>query len=179
MGQPEHLCMCVRVCVVEHSRGSMWRDPGVWAVCGRVVVVVSQVFEEGSVGQVPGGGSLSTYQELCSLATELGQPDLVYKFMDLAHHQQVRVVGGGRDWEHGNTGGACASRECDCLWWWWCCCLTRHSTRGAARRLVLPAWPSWRGTRWRPMCSSWCPSFTGALLLLLLLHSLGRALRWS
>ncbi len=38
---------------------------------------------------VPGGAGLSTYQELCSLATDLGQPDLVYKFMDLAHHQQA------------------------------------------------------------------------------------------
>lgn len=36
-----------------------------------------------------GGGSLSTYRELCSLATDLGQPDLIYKFMDLAHHQSA------------------------------------------------------------------------------------------
>lgn len=50
----------------------------------------TRVFEEGAVGAAPGGGSLSTYQELCSLATELGQPDLVYRFMDLAHHAQVR-----------------------------------------------------------------------------------------
>ena len=26
------------------------------------------------------------------MATEVGQPDLVYKFMDLAHHQQVRAA---------------------------------------------------------------------------------------
>jgi len=26
------------------------------------------------------------------MATEVGQPDLVYKFMDLAHHQQVRCL---------------------------------------------------------------------------------------
>ncbi|KAF5832303.1 proteasome stabiliser-domain-containing protein [Dunaliella salina] len=49
----------------------------------------TRVFEEGAIGNAPGGGSLSTYQELCSMATEVGQPDLVYKFMDLAHHQQA------------------------------------------------------------------------------------------
>lgn len=29
----------------------------------------TKVFEEGAVGKIPGGGSLTTYQELCSLAT--------------------------------------------------------------------------------------------------------------
>ncbi|GIL84022.1 hypothetical protein Vretifemale_12732, partial [Volvox reticuliferus] len=62
----------------------------------------TQVFEEGALGNAPGGGAgsgsgagggssgssggLSTYKELCALATDLGQPDLIYKFMDLAHH---------------------------------------------------------------------------------------------
>ena len=46
----------------------------------------TKVFEEGQIGEAPGGGSLSTYKELCSLATEMGQPDLLYKFMDLANH---------------------------------------------------------------------------------------------
>ena len=32
------------------------------------------------------GGNLSTYKELCSLATDMGQPDLVYKFMHLANY---------------------------------------------------------------------------------------------
>lgn len=32
-----------------------------------------------------GGGSISTYKELCSLATDMGQPDLIYRFMDLAN----------------------------------------------------------------------------------------------
>ena len=44
------------------------------------------------MGEAPGGGNLSTYKELCSLATELGQPDLVYKFMDLANHQVMSLV---------------------------------------------------------------------------------------
>ena len=38
------------------------------------------------MGEAPGGGSLSTYKELCALATDMGQPDLVYRFMDLANH---------------------------------------------------------------------------------------------
>lgn len=36
----------------------------------------SKLFEAGQLGSTPGGGSLTTYKELCSLATELGQPDL-------------------------------------------------------------------------------------------------------
>ena len=31
--------------------------------------------------QAPGGGSIGTYKELCALATDLGQPELVYRFM--------------------------------------------------------------------------------------------------
>ena len=34
-------------------------------------------------------GSLSTYKELCSLASSLNQPDLVYKFMNLANHSAI------------------------------------------------------------------------------------------
>lgn len=33
-----------------------------------------------------GGAGAATYKELCSLATDMGQPDLVYKFLDLAGH---------------------------------------------------------------------------------------------
>ncbi|GMH13042.1 hypothetical protein Nepgr_014883 [Nepenthes gracilis] len=47
----------------------------------------SEVFQEGTIGESPSGGKLSTYKELCSLATEMGQPDLIYKFMDLANYQ--------------------------------------------------------------------------------------------
>jgi len=53
----------------------------------------TKVFQEGELGKVPttnsGSGAnsgLSTYKELCSLATDMGQPDLVYKFMHLANH---------------------------------------------------------------------------------------------
>ena len=46
----------------------------------------TKVFEEGELGKNPTGGNMSTYKELCSLATDMGQPDLVYKFMHLANH---------------------------------------------------------------------------------------------
>ena len=42
------------------------------------------VFQEGEMAKVPssaGGGNLSTYKELCSLASDMGQPDLVYNLV--------------------------------------------------------------------------------------------------
>jgi len=54
----------------------------------------AQVFEEGAIAindkALRGDNeknSLTTYQELCSVVTDIGQPDLIYKFMDLANHQ--------------------------------------------------------------------------------------------
>ncbi|XP_057801656.1 uncharacterized protein LOC131016878 isoform X2 [Salvia miltiorrhiza] len=47
----------------------------------------TEVFQEGAFGESPSGGKLSTYKELCNLANEMGQPDLIYKFMDLANYQ--------------------------------------------------------------------------------------------
>ncbi|KAG0174143.1 hypothetical protein DFQ29_007586 [Apophysomyces sp. BC1021] len=44
------------------------------------------LFEEGALGTTPEGSSITTYKELCSLASELNQPDLIYKFMNLANH---------------------------------------------------------------------------------------------
>lgn len=49
----------------------------------------TQIFKEGELGAAPSGGQLSTYRELCSLATDLNQPDLIYKFMNLANHNAV------------------------------------------------------------------------------------------
>jgi len=34
-------------------------------------------------------GDFTTYKELCQVANELGQPDLVYKFLDLASHHSI------------------------------------------------------------------------------------------
>uniref|UniRef100_A0A914UY02 Uncharacterized protein n=2 Tax=Plectus sambesii TaxID=2011161 RepID=A0A914UY02_9BILA len=47
------------------------------------------VFEKGALGKTPGGETLSTYRELCALATDLNQPDLMYKFMQLASHNAL------------------------------------------------------------------------------------------
>ena len=57
----------------------------------------AEVFEEGTIAlddkALRSGdsdkSSLTTYQELCSVVTDIGQPDLIYKFMDLANHQRA------------------------------------------------------------------------------------------
>jgi proteasome component ECM29 len=49
----------------------------------------TQLFEPGTIGTAPDGSQLSTYKELCSLASEMNQPDLVYRFMHLASHNQL------------------------------------------------------------------------------------------
>ncbi|XP_046357928.2 proteasome adapter and scaffold protein ECM29-like isoform X1 [Haliotis rufescens] len=49
----------------------------------------TQMFEEGSLGKTPEGGSMSTYKELCAIANDLNQPDLIYKFMHLANHNAM------------------------------------------------------------------------------------------
>ncbi|XP_075681729.1 proteasome adapter and scaffold protein ECM29 [Rhinoderma darwinii] len=48
----------------------------------------TEVFQ-GSIGKAPDGQGLSTYKELCSLASDLSQPDLIYKFMNLANHHAM------------------------------------------------------------------------------------------
>jgi proteasome component ECM29 len=45
------------------------------------------VFQEGGIGKDLSGEKLSTYKELCCLANEMGQHDLIFKFMDLANYQ--------------------------------------------------------------------------------------------
>ncbi|XP_045609918.2 proteasome adapter and scaffold protein ECM29 isoform X1 [Procambarus clarkii] len=49
----------------------------------------TKIFQEGELGKAPSGAQLSTYRELCSLATDLNQPDLIYKFMNLANHNSI------------------------------------------------------------------------------------------
>merc|ERR1719195_2324112 len=49
----------------------------------------SKIFGEGQLGKAPTGENLTTYKELCSLASDLNQPDLVYKFMNLANHNAI------------------------------------------------------------------------------------------
>ncbi|KAJ3409587.1 hypothetical protein HDV05_004331 [Chytridiales sp. JEL 0842] len=47
------------------------------------------LFQEGALGATPDGSSLSTYQSILSLASDMNQPDLVYKFMSLASHNAI------------------------------------------------------------------------------------------
>ncbi|XP_066460523.1 proteasome adapter and scaffold protein ECM29 isoform X2 [Eleutherodactylus coqui] len=49
----------------------------------------TEVFQGSSIGKAPDGQGLSTYKELCSLASDLSQPDLIYKFMNLANHHAM------------------------------------------------------------------------------------------
>ncbi|XP_065083000.1 proteasome-associated protein ECM29 homolog [Ochlerotatus camptorhynchus] len=46
----------------------------------------TKLFEEGVLGKAPSGGNLTTYKELCSLASDLNQPEMIYQFMQLANH---------------------------------------------------------------------------------------------
>jgi len=56
---------------------------------GHEVTGDTKLFQEGVLGKTPQGGNLSTYKELCSLASDLNRPDLVYKFMHLANHHSL------------------------------------------------------------------------------------------
>ena len=49
----------------------------------------TQLFGDKEMGRTPTGENLSTYRELCSLASDLNQPDLVYKFMHLANYNAM------------------------------------------------------------------------------------------
>ena len=48
----------------------------------------TKVFEEGQLGKAPGGENMSTYKELCSLASDIN-PELVYQFMHLANNNAI------------------------------------------------------------------------------------------
>jgi len=40
------------------------------------------------------GTGLATYKELCTLATDMGQPDLIYRFMELANYHVSHPMDG-------------------------------------------------------------------------------------
>ncbi|KAI9579486.1 proteasome-associated protein ECM29 homolog [Glossina fuscipes] len=46
----------------------------------------TELFAEDMLGKTPSGGNITTYKELCSLASDLNQPEMVYQFMQLANH---------------------------------------------------------------------------------------------
>uniref|UniRef100_A0ABD2WFD9 TOG domain-containing protein n=1 Tax=Trichogramma kaykai TaxID=54128 RepID=A0ABD2WFD9_9HYME len=49
----------------------------------------TKLFEEGELGKSPTGGNMTTYKEICSLATDLGKPELTYRFLHLANHNAL------------------------------------------------------------------------------------------
>lgn len=48
-----------------------------------------EIFKQEQIGKTPDGANISTYKELCSLASDLNQPDLIYRFMNLASHNSM------------------------------------------------------------------------------------------
>ena len=56
----------------------------------RNITADTELFDKGTLGSAPGdGGQLSTYKELCSLASDMNQPELVYRFLHLANHNAM------------------------------------------------------------------------------------------
>lgn len=55
----------------------------------KLVTDDTKLFEEGVLGKTPMGGNITTYRELCSLASDLNQPEMIYQFMQLANHNAV------------------------------------------------------------------------------------------
>ncbi|KAJ3299319.1 hypothetical protein HK104_009344 [Borealophlyctis nickersoniae] len=53
------------------------------------VTADTQLFADNALGAAPDGGSITTYQSILSLASDMNQPDLVYRFMSLASHNAV------------------------------------------------------------------------------------------
>lgn len=49
----------------------------------------AELFEKGDLGKAPSGHYLSTYKEICSLATDMNQPEIVQKFMQLVSHSSL------------------------------------------------------------------------------------------
>ncbi|CAG8534937.1 9628_t:CDS:10 [Funneliformis mosseae] len=49
----------------------------------------TQLFDSNTLGQAPDGSAISTYQSILSLASDMNQPELVYKFMQLASHNAM------------------------------------------------------------------------------------------
>jgi proteasome component ECM29 len=53
------------------------------------VTAESEIFSPGQLGTTPSGDKLTTYRELVTLAAEMNQPDLIYKFMQLSAHNSL------------------------------------------------------------------------------------------
>ncbi|KAJ3256608.1 hypothetical protein HK103_005242 [Boothiomyces macroporosus] len=49
----------------------------------------TELLPNAALGGTPDGSNISTYQDILSLAADMNQPDLVYKFMSLASHHAI------------------------------------------------------------------------------------------
>jgi len=49
----------------------------------------TQIFN--NLGTTPDGSQLSTYKDLLGLASDMNQPDLVYKFMNLGNYNNISL----------------------------------------------------------------------------------------
>ncbi|TPX38193.1 hypothetical protein SmJEL517_g00223 [Synchytrium microbalum] len=58
-------------------------------IAAQSVTAETPLFEAGTMGSTPDGGNLTTYQSILSLASDMNQPELVYKFMSLASHSAM------------------------------------------------------------------------------------------
>ena len=67
--------------------------------------------KQSSSAAASGGGALSTYKELCSLATEMGQPDLIYRFMEMANHAKAMSAKRGAAFGVARLAGGAAARK--------------------------------------------------------------------
>ena len=81
----------------------------------------SELFPEGVIGQAPksaGGGQLSTYRQLCSMASDVGQPELVYQFLQATSAASIALstLTPSRSWRRttqcGDRGAARRLRVC-------------------------------------------------------------------
>ncbi|XP_058066629.1 proteasome-associated protein ECM29 homolog [Anopheles bellator] len=52
----------------------------------RKVADDTKLFEEDFLGKTPTGAKMSTYKELCNLASDLNKPDVLYEFLQIANH---------------------------------------------------------------------------------------------
>ncbi|KAJ1545223.1 hypothetical protein HK096_006642, partial [Nowakowskiella sp. JEL0078] len=53
------------------------------------ITAETTLFDSNTLGNTPEGTNITTYQSILSLAADLNQPDLVYRFMNIASHHAI------------------------------------------------------------------------------------------
>ncbi|XP_072162436.1 proteasome adapter and scaffold protein ECM29 isoform X3 [Bemisia tabaci] len=49
----------------------------------------TKLFEDDALGKAPTGANLTTYKDICSFASDMNQPDLIYTFLNMANHNAL------------------------------------------------------------------------------------------